>query len=131
MENKEGMDEAIRQVKAIAFPPTAEVGQNYNAKVKNIVAFGAFCEILPGVDALLHVSEIAWERVEKVEEKLKVGDECTEISYDLRLLFKADLLANLPSINCGSTKMSCLHIPLNKALSLESQYYPTLFSRET
>jgi polyribonucleotide nucleotidyltransferase len=72
--NKEGMDEAIRQVKAIAFPPTAEVGQNYNAKVKNIVAFGAFCEILPGVDALLHVSEIAWERVEKVEEKLKVGD---------------------------------------------------------
>jgi polyribonucleotide nucleotidyltransferase len=72
--NKEGMEEALRQIKTIAFPPTAEIGQTYSAKVKNIVAFGAFCEILPGTDALLHVSEIAWERVEKVEEKLKVGD---------------------------------------------------------
>jgi polyribonucleotide nucleotidyltransferase len=72
-DNKEGMDEALRQINLIAFPPTAEVGETYHATVKNLVAFGAFCEILPGTDALLHVSEIAWERVEKVEEYLKVG----------------------------------------------------------
>ncbi len=73
--NKEGMDEALRQIRLIAFPPVAEVGETYNAKVKNLVAFGAFCEILPGTDALLHVSEIAWERVEKPEDYLKVGQE--------------------------------------------------------
>ncbi|MFT5829085.1 MAG: polyribonucleotide nucleotidyltransferase [Urechidicola sp.] len=72
-DNKEGMDEALRQIELIAFPPTAEVGTTYSATVKNLVAFGAFCEILPGTDALLHVSEIAWERVEKVEDHLKVG----------------------------------------------------------
>jgi len=72
-DNKEGMDEAMKQINLIAFPPVAEVGETYNATVKNIVAFGAFCEILPGTDALLHVSEIAWERVEKVEDYLKVG----------------------------------------------------------
>ena len=43
--------------------------------MKNIVAFGAFVEILPGQDALLHVSEIAWERVEKPEDYLKQGQE--------------------------------------------------------
>jgi polyribonucleotide nucleotidyltransferase len=73
--NREGMEEAMRQIKLIAFPPVAEVGATYNAKVKNLVAFGAFCEILPGTDALLHVSEIAWERVEKPEDYLKVGQD--------------------------------------------------------
>ncbi len=73
-DDKAGLDEAMARVKAIAFPPTAEVGETYSGKVKNIVAFGAFVEILPGIDALLHVSEIAWERVEKVDDYLKTGD---------------------------------------------------------
>ena len=73
-EEKEGMDEALRRINLIAYPPTAEVGETYQGKVKNIVAFGAFLEILPGVDALLHISEIAHERVEKAEEYLKPGD---------------------------------------------------------
>ncbi|MCB9194942.1 MAG: polyribonucleotide nucleotidyltransferase [Flavobacteriales bacterium] len=72
--NKEGMEEAVRRVKLIAYPPQAEVGEVYSAKVKSIVAFGAFCEIVPGTDGLLHVSEIAWERVDKVEDYLKEGD---------------------------------------------------------
>ncbi len=72
--DKPGLVEAVRRIRMIAFPPVAEVGQTYTGKVKNIVAFGAFLEILPGTDALLHVSEIAWERVEKVEEYLKQGD---------------------------------------------------------
>ena len=74
-EDAEGMDEALKRINAIAFPPVAEVGETYSGKVKNIVAFGAFVEILPGQDALLHVSEIAWERVEKPEDYLKQGQE--------------------------------------------------------
>lgn len=53
----------------------AEVGRVYKGKVKSIVAFGAFVEILPGKDGLVHVSELADHRVEKVEEVLKLGDE--------------------------------------------------------
>ena len=74
-EDAEGMEEALKRINSIAFPPVAEVGQTYSGKVKNIVAFGAFVEILPGQDALLHVSEIAWERVEKPEDYLKQGQE--------------------------------------------------------
>jgi polyribonucleotide nucleotidyltransferase len=74
-DDKEGMEEAKRQINLIAYPPVAEVGETYMGKVKNIVAFGAFCEIVPGTDGLLHVSEIAWERVEKVEDYLKEGQE--------------------------------------------------------
>ena len=73
-EGKEGMDEAMRRINLIAYPPTAEVGETYQGKVKNIVAFGAFLEILPGVDALLHISEIDHKRVEKVDEYMKPGD---------------------------------------------------------
>ena len=72
-EEKEGMEEALRRINLIAYPPTAEVGETYEGKVKNIVAFGAFLEILPGIDALLHISEIAHERVEKAEDYLKSG----------------------------------------------------------
>ena len=74
-DDKEGMEEALRRINLIAYPPIPEVGEVYNGKVKNIVTFGAFLEILPGNDALLHISEIAHERVEKVEDYLKVGDE--------------------------------------------------------
>ena len=73
-EDKEGMVEAMRRINLIAYPPTAEVGETYSGKVKNIVAFGAFLEILPGTDALLHISEIAHERVEKVEDYIKQGE---------------------------------------------------------
>lgn len=63
---------AIAQIKAIT--EEAEVGKIYQGKVRKIMAFGAFCEILPGIDGLLHVSEIADGFVKKVEDHLKVGD---------------------------------------------------------
>jgi polyribonucleotide nucleotidyltransferase len=68
--------ESIEAVKAkirgiIAVP---EVGEVYNGTVKTIVPFGAFVEILPGKDGLLHISEITWSRLETVESVLKVGD---------------------------------------------------------
>ncbi len=71
--NKEGMDEAKAYIWGIAQEP--EIGQVYKAKVKSIVEFGAFCEFLPQKDGLLHISEIAWERVNKVTDYLKEGDE--------------------------------------------------------
>lgn len=51
-----------------------EVGKTYSGIVRRIEPYGAFIEILPGTDGLLHVSEIDWKRVEKVEEYLKIGD---------------------------------------------------------
>ena len=70
--NKEGIEAALQKVRNIVAIP--EVGKVYNGTVKSIVAFGAFIEILPGKDGLLHVSEIDWQRHEKVEEVLKEGD---------------------------------------------------------
>ncbi|MFQ5822758.1 MAG: polyribonucleotide nucleotidyltransferase [bacterium] len=52
-----------------------EAGQTYLGKVKKITNFGAFVEILPGKEGLLHISEIAHHRINKVEDFLKVGDE--------------------------------------------------------
>jgi len=68
------IEKAESWVRSIAFPPTVEVGETYNGKVKTIMPYGAFVEILPGVDGLLHVSELDWKRVEKVEDVLKEGD---------------------------------------------------------
>ena len=70
--NQEGSDAAVARIKAITAVP--EVGETYKGKVKSIVAFGAFVEILPGQDGLLHISEIDHKRVEKVEEVLKEGE---------------------------------------------------------
>ena len=70
--DKNGMEEAKQYIMGISQEP--EIGKVYNAKVKSIVEFGAFCEFLPQKDGLLHISEIAWERVEKVGDYLKEGD---------------------------------------------------------
>ena len=58
-----------------AITEDVEVGRIYNAKVKRITNFGAFCEIAPGKDGLVHVSELSDKFVKSVEEVLKVGDE--------------------------------------------------------
>jgi len=71
--NKQALDAALERINAIVAVP--EVGQIYKGKVKSIVPFGAFVEILPGKDGLLHISEIDWRRLEKVEEVLKEGEE--------------------------------------------------------
>ena len=52
----------------------AEVGQVYHAKVKRIEKYGAFVELFPGKDALLHISQISKDRINKVEDVLKIGD---------------------------------------------------------
>jgi polyribonucleotide nucleotidyltransferase len=69
----EAIEEAIALVKGSS--QEAEVGEVYTGKVKKIVDFGAFVEILPGIDGLVHISQLARERVGKVTDVLKVGDE--------------------------------------------------------
>ena len=93
-DNKEGMDKALAWVHGIVAKP--EVGSVYDGKVKNIAAFGAFIEILPGKEGLLHISEIDWKRIEKVEDVLATGDkiqvkliEIDQKSGKLRLSRKA------------------------------------------
>lgn len=71
--NKESIDAALDRINQIVAIP--EVGKVYKGKVKSILAFGAFVEILPGKDGLLHVSEIDWKRVENVTDVLQEGDE--------------------------------------------------------
>lgn len=70
--DKSSIDAAMAWIKGIVAVP--EAGEVYTGKVKTITPYGAFVEILPGKDGLLHISEIEWRRLEKVEEVLKEGD---------------------------------------------------------
>ena len=72
-ENAEVITAALDWVKKIVTVP--EIGQVYKGKVKTIVQFGAFVEILPNKDGLLHISEIEWRKINKVEDVLKEGQE--------------------------------------------------------
>ena len=78
-DNKEAMQKALDWIKGICAVP--EVGAVYHGKVVSILEFGAFVVILPGKEGLLHVSEIAWTKTEKVEDVLSVGQE-----VDVKLL---------------------------------------------
>jgi polyribonucleotide nucleotidyltransferase len=72
--NGDDMKEAVRRIKAIAFPPQVEEGAEYEGKVKSVKDFGCFVEILPGTDGLIHISEFSWEKVAKMEDVCKEGD---------------------------------------------------------
>jgi polyribonucleotide nucleotidyltransferase len=72
--NGDDMKEAVRRIKAIAFPPQVEEGVEYEGKVKSVKDFGCFVEILPGTDGLIHISEFSWEKVAKMEDVCKEGD---------------------------------------------------------
>ena len=80
-ENATAKDAAIDKVNAII--AEAEVGRVYHGKVERIVDFGAFVNILPGKDGLLHISQIAQERVEKVSDYLTEGEEIDVIVLDV------------------------------------------------
>jgi polyribonucleotide nucleotidyltransferase len=71
--NKEVLDKAANWVKGIVAMP--EEGEVYEGKVKSIMPFGAFIEFMPGKDGLLHISEVKWERLEKMEGVMEVGEQ--------------------------------------------------------
>jgi polyribonucleotide nucleotidyltransferase len=70
--SKEAIKAAIKRIEAIVEVPVK--GKTYKGKVKTITSFGAFVQILPNVDGLLHISEIEWRRLDSVSEVLKEGD---------------------------------------------------------
>ena len=72
-ENTEKCNEAVEMVKAITFEP--EVGMEFDATVSRIMSFGAFVEFAPGREGMVHISELEWRRVEKVEDILSRGDQ--------------------------------------------------------
>lgn len=71
--DKESMMAALGRIKGIVAVP--EEGAVYEGKVKSIMPFGAFIEFMPGKDGLLHISEIKWERLEKMDGVMEVGEE--------------------------------------------------------
>ena len=97
-ENKAKLDIAISQIKAVVQDP--EVGTVFDGKVTKILDFGAFVEFAPGREGLVHISQLAWERVNKVEDVLSEGDEVKiklfEIDKQGRLNFSIKLLTEKP-----------------------------------
>lgn len=91
----ESADEARRQIELLT--KDVEVGEVYEGTVQRIMPFGAFIEILPGKEGLLHISKMAKHRVEKVEDVMNIGDvvkvKVTEIDSQNRInLSRKELL---------------------------------------
>jgi polyribonucleotide nucleotidyltransferase len=79
----DGIGAKVAQEKVEALGEVAIVGNIYTGKVVRIEAFGAFVEILPGIDGLVHISQLDTERVNKVEDVARVGDELTVMVTDI------------------------------------------------
>jgi len=96
--NSKAIEQAQALISGLTMEP--EVGQFYNGIVKKIVEIGAFVEIMPGTDGLLHISEVAKERIRAVEDVLNEGDEvvvkCIKVDRDgkIRLSRREALDAN-------------------------------------
>jgi polyribonucleotide nucleotidyltransferase len=73
--NGANSEKAVNQIKSITMD--LEVGQVYDGVVKRVIGIGAFVEVVPGKEGLVHISQLAAERVEQVEDVVKVGDRLT------------------------------------------------------
>ena len=97
---QEKIDKAIEIIESLT--RDVEVNQIYMGKVTKIMPFGAFVEILPGKEGLLHISKISNKRIEKVEDVLKVGDEILVKVTDMN---KEDGKFNLTAKNIVESKL--------------------------
>jgi polyribonucleotide nucleotidyltransferase len=79
----EGTGEAIARERIEAMTETPQIGRIYTGKVVRTADFGAFVEILPNIDGMVHISQLDSERVEKVEDVVQVGDELTVMVIDI------------------------------------------------
>jgi len=71
-DDKAAIDAAVGRIRQIVAKP--EIGEIYEGKVKSIMPFGAFVEIMPGKDGLLHISEVDWTRLESMDGVFQVGE---------------------------------------------------------
>lgn len=86
---QEGMDKALKIIRSIVDP--IEVGKIYEGKVVRIMNFGAFVELSPNKDGLIHISKLADHRVEKVEDVVNIGDEVKVKVLDIDRMGKISL----------------------------------------
>jgi len=102
----EAAQRAVDMIRSLTEDP--EVGRIYRGKVKRIVNFGAFVEILPGRDGLIHISELENRRVAKVEDVLKEGDLVLVkvIGVDEEGKIRLSRKAALPAATVGSDPRS-------------------------
>ena len=70
--DKEGADIAIKMIEELTFK--AEVGHVYKGKVVRIIPIGAFVELAPGKDGMVHISQVCQERIDTIESRLNIGD---------------------------------------------------------
>ena len=99
-DNQESMNRAVSEIESIV--AEAEVGKIYKGKVSSVMDYGAFVNILPGKDGLVHISQIAKERVERVADYLEVGQEVDVVVRDIDQrgkisLSMKDLLQDAPN----------------------------------
>jgi polyribonucleotide nucleotidyltransferase len=91
--------EAARE-RVLAIVEEAEIGKEYMGTVRRITDFGAFVEIIPGTDGLVHISELSYERVERVEDVLSVGDsikvKCINVDSDGKVRLSVKALLPVP-----------------------------------
>ncbi len=96
--SENGIEEAISRIRLLTEPP--QIGKVYKATVKRIVDFGAFVEIAPGVEGLLHISQIDHKKVSKIEDYFKVGEKIEvkliKIEDNGRLVFSRKILIPPP-----------------------------------
>jgi polyribonucleotide nucleotidyltransferase len=96
--NTESAQIALARIKEITAEP--EVGAIYEGEVRSILPFGAFVQIMPGRDGLLHISEIAHRRLERVEDELQVGDivkvKVLEVNGDGKVRLSRKILIEKP-----------------------------------
>jgi polyribonucleotide nucleotidyltransferase len=92
--NHKGVDEALEIVKSLT--QEIEIGSVYHGPVKKVLDFGAFVELTPGTDGLVHISQLREERVENIEDVIKEGDMVTVkvIGFDKRGKLKLTMVMN-------------------------------------
>ena len=87
--NEDSAQNAYRAITGLVKDP--EVGEIYTGKVTRIVSFGAFVEILPGKDGLVHISEITDHRIDRVEDEIQLGDEVTVMITEIDRMGRLNL----------------------------------------
>ncbi|GAI52120.1 unnamed protein product, partial [marine sediment metagenome] len=128
--DEESVRKAIKIIEELT--RDVEVGVVYTGKVMRVMSFGAFVEILPGKEGLVHISELADYRVDKVEDVVKVGDEITvqvteidnmgRVNLSRRAVFKES--SQVPGAGAGAGDSLSEDYPFKRRREVNSSRHP-------